>query len=306
MKNEFDFRERVDRSLSALNWDARDRESVLRAVDKEEGFVKRKLYTTILIAAIVACLGVSALAVAGMLFSPRADATRAADAELEAKYGVTREMQSYFERTEEALDGGTVVTYRGEGAFEYVLGTYTAEVKDGKAEVSWSRDGEDTSGGFDADAWGSDQLAVMVADSKATRQGDTYAAQAREIAERHGAHSFSRGSLDPDSLLQNTLDEATLNRLIARAKDAVREVYGLTDDQLDRLSYVEELSGFLPAGDAPRKVYNVNMQLWQDQNVDERGFTAFTEGDGMYDVAIDVQSDVIESVNYDSSLAGNG
>lgn len=307
MRNEFNFRERVDRGLSALHWDAHDREGVLRAIDKEEGPVRNKLYTTVLIAAIIACIGVSALAVAGLIFSPRADAARMADAALLEKYGVTDEMHSFFERTEETgEDGETIVIYRGEGPFEYVLGTYTATVLDGEVEVRWSRDGEDTSDGFDSDAWGAEQLSIMVEDSKASRRGDTYAPRAAQIALKHGAESFSRGSLDPDSLEQNTLDASELERLIALAKDAVREVYGLTDAQIERLSYVEDLSGFLPAGDKPRTVYNVDLQLWQDQNADEQGFTAFTEKDGVYDVAIDVQNDVIESVSYDSALSGNG
>ncbi len=59
----------------------------------------------------------------------------------------------------ELPDGGVQVTYYGAGNMVYALGTYTVVVKDGKAaEVSWSHDGKDTSGGYAAEAWGLEQL----------------------------------------------------------------------------------------------------------------------------------------------------
>ena len=300
MRNDHGFRERVDRSLSALTWDGRGREAVLRAIDKEEGNVKKKLFTTLLIAALVACLGVSALAAAGLIFNPRVDAARLADRALEAKYGVTRDMLGYFDRTVEEQDDGVTVTYRGAGVYEYVLGEYTVTVKDGSAVASWSHDGEDT--GFDGPAWGAEQLAVMAADAKVSRNGDRFAPKAAELT----AELSAGDRADPEGLAQGTLDGAERARLVALAKDAVREVYGLTEAQLDALQYVEELSGFLPAGKDSRRVYNVNLQLMQDQSPDESGMTEFIEGDGSYDVAVDIAGNAIESVSYDSGLAGNG
>ena len=300
MRNDHGFRERVDRSLSALTWDGRGREAVLRAIDKEEGNVKKKLFTTLLIAALVACLGVSALAAAGLIFHPRVDAARAADRALEEKYGVTRDMLGYFDRTVEERDGGATVTYRGVGAYAYVLGEYTVTVKGDGVQAAWSHDGETT--GFDGPAWGAEQLEVMAADAKVSRNGDKFAPKAVEVA----AQLSAEGRPDPEGLERANLDGEERDRLVALAKDALREVYGLTDAQLDALQYVEELSGFLPAGEDSRRMYSVNLQLMQDQSPDESGMTEFIEGDGTYDIAIDTAAGAIESVSYDSGLAGNG
>ena len=69
-------------------------------------------------------------------------------------------MQSQFIReTAEGEGGTTVVTYEGRGHLAYVLGKYTVIV-DGQTvkSICWSHDGEDTSGGLEASAWGKDQL----------------------------------------------------------------------------------------------------------------------------------------------------
>ena len=86
----------------------------------------------------------------------------AASPALAEKYGITDELQSFFGREEEELPDGTVkVTYFGAGSLEATLGTYTVLVKDGKADISWSLEGKDTAGGYEAEAWGLEQLKQM-------------------------------------------------------------------------------------------------------------------------------------------------
>ena len=53
-------------------------------------------------------------------------------------------------------------TYTGVEKLGYVLGTYTDSVKGNSAAAAWSHDGEDTSGGLDADTWGIEQLREML------------------------------------------------------------------------------------------------------------------------------------------------
>ena len=132
--------------------------------------MKKKISFALCCALVLVSLSVIALA-AGILFSPKADAVTLADRALEEKYGITPEMQTYFSREEEDLPGGAVrVTYSAGGELAYVLGTYTADVANGKAEISWSRDGSETSGGYEADAWGAAQLEQMLKDN--TETGD--------------------------------------------------------------------------------------------------------------------------------------
>ena len=137
-----------------------------RIAQEEEPVMKKKISLGLVFAIVLVLLTAAALA-AGLLLSPRADAVRTADRALEEKYGITAEMQSFFAREQEELEDGSVrVTYTGAGSLEYPLGTYTAVVKDGKTEITWSHDGEDTSGGYAAEAWGLDQLKDMIGDSQ--------------------------------------------------------------------------------------------------------------------------------------------
>ena len=150
MKNN-DFQELVDQNLSGLVWDERKRQRMLHAVSKEEKPV-RKISTTFILVAAIICISVTALA-AGLMFSQKVDDMTLASQELERTYGVTPTMQgSYFGKTVEQGDNETIITFWGIEDLRYVLGEYTVVVKDGKAVAKWNHNGEDTSGGFDAEA----------------------------------------------------------------------------------------------------------------------------------------------------------
>ena len=87
---------------------------------------------------------------------------------------------------------------------------------------------------------------------------------------------------------------------VALAKDALAQVYGLTQAQLDRLQWQESYapSPYRMEGDVP--IITEWFWLWQGDGDD------FTEGDGLYAVEINAQTGVIEDVRYDSGLSGNG
>ena len=164
MKTNKDIQAAMDRRLSYLNDLPSCRAAVQARIAGEETVMKKKMSVSLVFAMILVLLSVAALA-AGLLLSPRADASRIADRALEETYGVTAEMQTFFAREEEEREDGTVlVTYTGIGQLAYPLGTYTAEVKGTKAAIRWSHDGEDTSGGYEAECWGREQLGQMLAD----------------------------------------------------------------------------------------------------------------------------------------------
>ena len=130
-KNRETIRSAMDRRLSFLDDLPSCRAGVLEQIAREEvPVMKRKVSVGLVFAIVLVLLSVAALA-AGILLSRGADAARIADRALEEKYGVTQEMLTYFYREEEEQPGGAVrVTYTGKDDLEYVLGTYTADVKD--------------------------------------------------------------------------------------------------------------------------------------------------------------------------------
>ena len=125
-----------------------------------ETVVKKRLSAGLVLAIVLILLTLTALAAAGIIFAKRVPATEIADQALLQTYGITARMQSLFNRkTAEGERGSTVVTYEGRERLAYVLGKYTVVV-DGQTvkSISWSHDGENTSGGLEASAWGKDQL----------------------------------------------------------------------------------------------------------------------------------------------------
>ena len=126
---------------------------------KGEPVVKKRLSVGLVLAIVLMLMMVTALA-AGIIFAKRVPATEIADQALLQTYGITARMQSLFNRkTAEGEGGTTIVTYEGREHLAYVLGKYSVVV-DGQTvkSISWSHDGENTSGGLEASAWGKDQL----------------------------------------------------------------------------------------------------------------------------------------------------
>ena len=105
---------------------------------------------------------------------------------------------------------------------------------------------------------------------------------------------------DVRSAEAQALAEITRAQAVELARDALAQVYGLTQAQLDRLEWQE---GYAPSlyrmeGDVP--IITEYFWLWQGDG------EKFTEGDGLYAVEVNVQTGVIENVMYDSGLSGNG
>ena len=141
-----------------------------------ETVVKKRLSVSLVLAIVLMLLMATALA-AGIIFAKRVPATEIADQALLQTYGITARMQSLFIRTTaEGEDGTTIVTYEGREHLAYVLGKYTVIV-DGQTvkSICWSHDGEDTSGGLEASAWGKDQLdEILRIDPETGKQAQLY------------------------------------------------------------------------------------------------------------------------------------
>ncbi len=308
MKNH-EFQKLVDHSLSGLEWDEAKRRKTLLAIDKEEKAVKRFSARFILIAAALClCVCMTALA-AGIMFSKDVDATALSDEALFEKYGITLEMQTYFNRTVKEDGGKHIVRYDGVGAYEYVLGCYTSIVEDGKAGITWSHDGEDTTGGFDAKAWGAEQLSEML------KEGTDLTVcfrKATAIAERNGAVIDIPTFDETEAMAQWQKEQAeaetakkaaklTVLEMEALAREALSVRYQFTPEQAECLMRQEDSVGYALYGENNLPVYRFYFSL----GYIEDGYQG-EEGRGIYHVAVNVESGVIEDMLYDSALGGCG
>ena len=338
--NEKSLKAMMDRRLSFLDEIPSCRAALqVRIAQEEEPVMKKKMSIGFVFAMILALLSVTALA-ATLLLSRQADAVRIADRALEKDYGITPEMQTFFGREEEELPDGSVrITYTGVEGMEYVLGTYTVTVRNGNAETAWSNDGKDVSGGYEAEAWGAEQLKQMIPDSLQTETKMAYIDRARAIA-------LSRGAAQPEAESSSEADESWVERreadktaamnarkipeeeMIRTARDFIVGNYGLNEEQTGRLELYtnsfgnnwEETDVFTEyaPGDCGniwyemingKPCFQVEFLLYETftaEMADQGLEPGRTEMDGFYNVYVNVETGEIEKFEYNSALAGLG
>jgi hypothetical protein len=144
---------------------------------------------------------------------------------------------------------------------------------------------------FDAEVWGREQLEEMVRQTSQTRSISEFWTRAMEITTQHGAEVKDVKSADIDMEDAEYIEEAIPEDVLAVMKQAVREQYGLSEDQLARMSVTmayendREILGYL--------------WLAQDEEV-------WTEKDGQYTVAVLKDGNLVDYMEYDAALSGNG
>lgn len=304
-----------------------------RIAQEEEPVMKKKLSLGLVLAMALVLLTAAALA-ATLLLSPRAGAVRTADQALEEKYGITAEMQTFFGREEKTLpDGSVEVTYTGVGETAYALGTYTALVKEGRAEISWSHDGENTSGGYEAEAWGIGQIRQMLKDSLDEGLKQAYLDRAAAIAGKYGALESNESSKAIEGLHEEIernktaalnarrLTEAEMIRI---GREFILSNWGLNDEQAARMELFtnfgrepdsvpgpeENPNGWYDMIDG-KPCFQVEYLLAQPEVPEQPGVTEnlprqYQEGDGYYIVYVNVETGEIERFEYNSGLGGQG
>ena len=324
--NDKNLRSAMDRRLSFLDERPSCRAAVQYRIAQEEEPVMKKKVSAVLVCAIVLVLLTTVGLATGVLqswLSPRASATQAADQALKEKYGITAEMQTFFGRTETELpDGSVQVTYTGAGNMAYVLGTYTAVVKDGQAQVTWSHDGEDTSGGYEAEAWGLEQLNRMMADSLNQKSKDAFLAKATASAEQHNAleddtpsdisdeeAAANYAKREADKTAAMNARKLSEDDMIRTGREFVISYYALNEEQVARMdlytnSYeCAENEWYDMVNGKP--CFKVEYLLYADQ-VEVDGNVNRSEKDGYYNVYINVETGEVEEYEYNSALSGEG
>ena len=330
----------MDRRLSFLDDLPSCRAAVQhRIAQEEEPVMKRKMSVGFVFAMVLVLLSVAALATT-LLLSPRAGAARTADLAMAETRGITAEMMTFFCREEEELpDGAIQVTYTGVGSLNYVLGTYTALVRNGRAEIAWSRDGEDTSGGYEAEAWGAEQLKQLITDSQDEQAKKAYTDIALAIAARNGAEDPNAAEEDEtaDEPADETADEATdetrfnqreadktaalqarrlsEEEMIAIAREFIISNYGLSDEKIAKMDENLYTNSFrdrentwyeMVNGQPCFQVEYLMYEPYTTEQMDNSEPRGRSEMDGFYNVYVNVETGVVEEYEYNSALHGEG
>ena len=245
-----------------------------------------------LAAALVLVLAAAVAVAAGLTRSAKYDAKLLAHQALEEKYGFTQDMDSFFTCTVEEADGQTVVTYRANadiGDFAWKLGDYTVTIRGGKAEASWSNDGEAVGGDFASDVWDTALLAQGIARRKAGEEWYEITGETLETGE-----SLSGA-------------EKTTPEVSAAVESAVQPGEGMLTEQeaLDLARQALEGDGGISAealNDPENELYAVCQK--------EEGKTVwnvwFHSAEGISVVTLDAADGTILDVIVDTGMAGNG
>lgn len=313
--NEQEFRTRLDAELSQIEWTSRNRQQVRAGTFKGGKIMKRKVLISLTLAALLLVMALTAYA-ATVMFSPKADAGLRADKILEEKYGVTREMQVFFHRSvNEYPDGSAVVTYTGNWDLAYVLGEYTVNLNGKEATAAWSHDGEDTSGGLDAEAWGVEQLNEMMRLYKETHDMSAYYNKGAAIGLKHPAVEMpeitapvASGTTEEEwkgaqaALMKRS--KLSEEDMLLIARQAVETAYQLSPDQMEKLAHNPGLSWYFEKDG--QVYYECCHVLIQQRSDDPSVYPDYIQMDGEYGVLINTGTGVVEDIFYDAALAGNG
>lgn len=245
-----------------------------------------------LAAALVLVLAAAVAVAAGLTRSAKYDAKLLAHQALEEKYGFTQDMDSFFTCSVEEADGQTVVTYRANadiGDFAWKLGDYTVTIRDGKAEASWSNDGEAVGGDFSSDVWDTALLARGIERRKAGEEWYEITGETLETGE-----SLSGA-------------EKTTPEVSTAGESAVQPGEGMLAEQeaLDLARQALEGDGGISAealNDPENELYAVCQK--------EEGKTVwnvwFHSAEGISVVTLDAADGTILDVIVDTGMAGNG
>ena len=275
--------------------------------------VKRKLTYSLVLAIVLLLIAATALAaVAGIIFAKRVPATEIADQALLKTYGITAQMQSLFTRvTAEGEGGTTVVTYEGREHLAYVLGKYTVVV-DGQTvkNIYWSHDGEDTSGGLEASAWGKDQLdEILRIDPETGEQAQlrTFDPYIERINRDHGfdyeAYWEENENEEYEVVLEGEDAQKAKERqafsaheFVQIAKEAVGVRYHLTSQQISLMSIdTDENSAYvLLDGTLCYRCWIIVGELSTEE----------TEQDGAYTVYLNLETGAVEDILFLSEHGG--
>lgn len=297
-----EIRDAIDHRLSSLQGNPRLAQRIIAGSKGEQPIMKKKISMGLALAIVSVLIATAALA-AGLIFSPRYDAAKLANKAMLDTYGITEKMMTVFYRESKQNDDASVlVTYSSvEGIRQ--LGIYTVTVKDGKAEAAWSYDGEDTSDGLEAKAWGAEQVEMLVTDYPEVMRflldrttppvvgGAENSPATPPISEEAYQKSFAENKANVLAAAKITLSQAK-----ECAVKALESEYGLSNWQITLLQISDEDATYWLEDGKP------TVSLYYHLSQGEE----WVDKDGIYVVTVNLETGMIEDIIYDSGLAGNG
>lgn len=161
-------REIVDRELSGLRWQSRNRNAVLDRT-KGEPKMKKRLSAGLILAVVLTLAAVSALAVYALTRSPEAEAVYQARQAVMDAYGLTAETMGLFHAEHQKTEDGWRVTFRALMSVDPErAGVYTVKKTADGMTAAWSHDGLDPAlwrgGDLTVPAYGQEQLLYVLKD----------------------------------------------------------------------------------------------------------------------------------------------
>ena len=204
--------------------------------------------------------------------------------------------------------------------------TGTVTVKDGKAAVSWSLEGMDTAGGYEAEAWGPEQLKQMLEDSRDPQLKTAYLNKSEKVYDRLHPDGSEQPSETP---VPETFEEYYIRRegeknsalnakklsedeMIAIGREFILGNYSLTDDQTARL---ELYTNSYETEDKNHWYETVNGQpcFLVEYLLDEENITKemlqdpnYIRQNAYFKVFVNVETGAVEQYEFNSGLGGEG
>ena len=255
-------------------------------------------------------------------YSERCLKIKQAERAIQEKYQIVPDMYSFFVRDIAESDNGTItVTLRGQDIYYWVLGTYIGS-SDGKiTTASWSNEGKQTYGGFDAPAWDALQLHQMVDFARKERDTGAFFHQAVAIAQRDDPeytelrpedpmliyeHGFEISVPHPDHETIEAKGNYSKDQLNDIAIAAITETYELKTDVAEKICEVDSEPDFRYEIKDGQLIYHAWMGLQQSDEDYSDITVPKNEHDGQYLVIINAETSVVEDVVYDAFLLGAG
>lgn len=277
---------------------------------------------TCIVVLLTALLVMSASSAEELTVSGRVNAVMYADKALEEHYGITLLMQDYFLRTVEEKDDNTfIVRYEGIENYAYVLGRYEVTVdRSHVTGITWSHDGKDTSGGFEAEAWGAEQIMEMLRLNQEAGTTEPFDARINEISRKHGfvyvpnilsdeENERKMARIEKNCEKARNLSTLSIEEMTEIGRRAVASLYGLSPERERALESVvdeEELPLWYTIFEG-EPCYQVCLGLddKEEDDVLPNGLR-YTEKEGNYWIYINSQTGVVEDIHYSPAIGGNG
>lgn len=277
---------------------------------------------TCIVVLLTALLVMSASSAEELTVSGRVNAVMYADKALEEHFGITLLLQDYFLRTvEEKEDNVFIVRYEGIENYAYVLGRYEVTVgRNHVTGITWSHDGEDTSGGFEAEAWGAEQIMEMLRLNQEAGTTEPFDARINEISRKHGfvyvpnilsdeENEIEMSRIEKNCEKARNLSTLSIEEMTEIGRRAVASLYGLSPERERALESVvdeEELPLWYTIFEG-EPCYQVCLGLddKEEDDVLPNGLR-YTEKEGNYWIYINSQTGVVEDIHYSPAIGGNG